>query len=220
MPEWVVPLLTAIGGAIVALVGREIIEWYERPRLRLDFEEREGQYPYTQDFNDEKVSMAGYNCRAKYFRLKVRNEGKKPALNCIAKLEIILTDLQNTPNKVSLHWSCNDPALFTKDGDISLGLIENADKIFAPIDLNVEDEEIVDVLMLSYMTPAIPNTNNTPEPNPFMESVSLRQIQLPSEWAYSGKVTIYAKNTRPESFKFNVTWDGTVEGFNKAFTKG
>ncbi|MCH8865164.1 MAG: hypothetical protein IIB13_07385, partial [Chloroflexi bacterium] len=221
---WVIPLLTAIGGAAVALIGREIIEWYKRPRLEIDFEKREGQNPYIPDLNDETRHEVGYTLRIKYFRLKVRNKGKKPAMNCEAKLEIIKVttkDIESdiTSTKVALHWLRNDPILFSQNGDIKTGLLNNAEKVFAPINLNINDAEIVEVFRLPYLFSTKPDTNHTPNPHPFIESASLRQLQLQPNWSYQGKVTVYASNANPESFKLKIKWDGKVEGFDKAFTK-
>jgi len=224
MEVWVIPLLAAIGGATIALIGKELIEWYKRPRLEIDFEKREGQSPYILDLNDETRAEAGQTHRVKYLRLRVCNKGRKPAMNCEAKLEItkitineIESDIAST--KVALHWSRHDPILYSRDGDISTGLLDNAEKVFAPIDLNISDDEPVDVLRLPYSFSTLPNTNHSPNPYPFIESASLRQLRLQPNWSYQCKVTVYASTATPKSFKFKVNWDGKVDGFNKAITR-
>jgi hypothetical protein len=214
MESWVIPLITAIGGAGVALIGREFIEWSKRPNLNIDFEERAGQKPYTPDYNNEAMQTAGDVHRIRYLRLKVRNKGKKPAMDCEAKLEISVESGET--NKVALHWSRRDPALYSK----SRYIVESSadpEKIFAPINLNIDDEETVDVLCLRYYYSALANTDHSPH-FPNIESVSLRQLELSANITFFAKVTIYSSNTIPKSFKFKMNWDGTLEGFSKAFT--
>jgi len=219
-PEWVIPLLTAIGGAAVALIGREIIEWYKRPKLEINFEEREGQKPYIPDYNNwEVMHPAGETQRIKFLRLLVHNKGKRPAMDCEAKLEIVVDEARSTPNKVALHWSRRDPALYSDYGDRGIPISVDTRKIYAPINLNIEDKEPVDVLSLPYSFSTLPNTDPSPRFPKHIESVSFRQLQLNAKTNYFAKVTIYSSNAMPKSFKFKINWDGTIEGFDKAFTK-
>jgi len=219
METWIIPLLTAIGGAIVALIGRELIEWSKRPRFEIDFEEREGQKPYIPDYNDEGIRSAGDTYRVKYLRLIVRNKGKKPAMNCEAKLELVIEGASDATHKVALHWSRRDPRLYSTSGDVELGVIDEPEKVFAPINLNINDEETVDILTLPYSFSTVADTDHSPRFPPHIETVSLRQLVLQPKNTYHCKVTVYSSNTTPESFKFKVNWDGTLEGFNKAFIK-
>jgi len=217
MGSWVINIIYAIGGAVVALIGRELIEWFRRPRFEIDFEEREGKKPYIPDYNDEGMQSAGNTYRIKYLRLIVRNKGKKPAMDCEAKLGLSVGSESKEISKVALHWSRRDPALYSKYRYIS-DASADPEKIFAPISLNVNDEEPVDVLSLSYSYSTIPDTDHSPRFPPYIESASLRQLELHANTTYSAKVTIYSSNTMPKSFKFKVNWDGTLEGFDKAFT--
>lgn len=219
MESWVIPVLTAIGGAAVALIGRESIEWFKRPRLSIDFEEREGQKPYIPDYNDESMHSAGDTYRVKYLRLIVHNKGKKPAMDCEAKLEIILDEARNMPYNVALHWSRRDPALYSEylEGGI-LSSIDN-EKVFAPISLNINDKETVDVFRLPYSFSTVPNADHSPRFLSVIESASLRQLQLQPKTMYQCKVTVYSSNTSPKSFKYKLNWDGTLDGFSRAFTK-
>lgn len=210
MPDWAIALISVVVGAAVALIGSELIEWYKRPRLEINFEEKQGQKPYIPDYNDNTKQLAGIVHKIKYLRLVARNKGKKPAINCEAKLELAAKNESKELNKVALHWSRNDPLLYSQN---------NTEKIFAPISLNINDEEIVDVLRLSYSFSCMPDADHTPNSSPFIESTSLRQLQLHPKATYKCKVTIYSSNANPKAFKFKVSWDGTLEGFNRAFTK-
>lgn len=214
MPEWAIAILSAL----VVLILREVYEWLRRPRFEIDFEERAGQKPHTPDYNDEGMQTAGDVHRIRYLRLKVRNKGKKPAMDCEAKLEVSVESGSEEINKVALHWSRRDPALYSTYQDGLLSIV-NPEKVFAPISLNIDDEETVDVLSLRYYYSISPNANHFPHFAPYIESTSLRQLQLSSNTTYSAIVSIYSSNAMPKSLKFRVKWDGTLEGFNKSFTK-
>jgi hypothetical protein len=215
MPEWLISIISVIVGAAIGIGGTELVQWYNRPKLKIDFEDRQGQKPYIPDYHDETLQMAGYESKVKYLRLKVCNKGRKPVMGCEAKFEIVkitANDIESdiTSTKVALHWSRNDPLLYPQDSN---------DKVYSPINLNMNDEETVDVLKLSYSFSTAPNTNHALHPNPFIESCSLRQLRLQANWIYQGKVTVYASNATPKSFDLITKWDGTTDGFNKAFTK-
>lgn len=218
--SWGIPLLTAIGGAAFTLSLQQIYEWDRRPKLDIDFEERGGQKPYIPDYNDESMRSAGYVARIKYLLLRVHNKGRKPALDCEAKLEVVLNEAKNTPYNVVLHWSRRDPAIYSEVGDGGILLSPNNEKVFAPINLNVNDKETVDVLMLPYLFSTVPNTDHTPKFQLFIESADFhRRLKLQPKTKYICKVTVYSSTANPKTFKFNVDWDGTLDGFSKAFNK-
>jgi len=219
MPEWLISLMSVIVGAAIGITGTELVQFLKRPRLEIDFEERGKQKPYIPDYNDKTWHAASeYTYRIKYLRLIVRNIGKKPAVNCEAKLELLPDGVQDSANKVALHWSRNDPELYSKyEGGILVS--QDKEKIFAPISLNKDDEEIVDVFQLDYHFSTKPETDHSLKSKPYIETVSPRQLILQPNSVYDCKVTVYASNTNPKSFEFKVNWDGTMEGFNKAFTK-
>jgi hypothetical protein len=219
MENWIISVLSAIGGAVVALLGRELIEWRKRPKLKIDFEEREGQKPYIPDYNDETIKSAGNTNRVKYLRLLVHNKGKKPALDCEAKLEIVLDELKNMPYNVALHWSRRDPALYSEYLENGTIASTNNEKVFAPISLNINDKETVDVFSFRYSFSTLPDTDHTPRFLPVIESVSLRQLQLQPNTIYQCKVTVYSSNTDPKSFEYRLNWNGTLDGFYRAFVK-
>lgn len=219
MPEWLISLVSVIVGAVIGISGTELVQFLKRPRLEIVFEEREEQKPFIPDFNDETMAEAGRTYRIKYLRLQVSNKGKTPATDCEAKLEILPDGANKPTNKVALHWSRRDPALYVQPMEVNWGLSANADKIFLPINLNINDSETVDVFSLHYSFSTVPDTDLSPRFLSVIESASLRELQLQAETKYHCKVTIYSGNTNPKSFSFVTYWDGTLEGFNKAFTK-
>jgi hypothetical protein len=217
MPEWLISLISVVVGAAIGVGVRELVQWCKRPRLEIDFEERDGQKPYTPDYNDWAMQTAGDIHRIQYLRLMVHNKGKRPAMDCEAKLELSIESGSKEINKVALHWSRRDPALYSKSRYIEESSAD-PEKIFAPISLNINDKETVDVLSLSYHYSTLANADHSLHLSPYIESASLRQLQLGPNITFLAKVTVYSSNTMPKSFKFNVNWDGTLEGFNKAFT--
>ena len=219
MPEWLISLVSVIVGAAIAIGGTELVGFLKRPKLEIDFEERENQRPYIPDFNDETTSEPGRAYLIKYLRLQVTNKGKTPAKDCEAKLAILPDTANKSTNKVALHWSRRDPALYVQPMDVNWRLSANPAKIFLPINLNINDSETVDVFSLRYSYSTVPDTDHSPRLLSFIESASLRQLWLQEKAKYHCKVTIYSSNTNPKSFSFITCWDGTAEGFNSAFTK-
>lgn len=219
MPEWFISLISVIVGAAIGIGGTELVQFLKRPKLKIDFEERDGKKPYIVDFNDESLHSAGNTYKAKYLRLMVRNKGKKPAIGCEAKLEIVIDEAKNTPYNVALHWSRRDPALYSDYLEGGILASTNNEKVFAPISLNINDKETVDVFRLPYSFSTVPNTDLTPRFVRVIESASLRQLQLQPNTKYQCKVTIYSSNTNPKSFKYQLQWDGTLDGFGNAFVK-
>ncbi|MCK4829699.1 hypothetical protein KA005_78975 [bacterium] len=219
MPEWLISLISVIVGAAIGIGGTELVQFLKRPRLEIDFEEKEKQKPYIPDFNDESVSASGITFRVRYLRLRIRNIGKKPATDCEPKLEIFIENEVEPASKTTLHWSRRDPALYSNYGEGGALLSVEPEKVYAPISLNINDEETVDVFRLQYSFSTTPNTDLTPRGYPHIESISLRQLVIQSNSSYHCKVTVYASNAIPKSFSFITCWDGTLKGFNKAFAE-
>lgn len=215
MNAWVIPLLTAIGGAGVALAGQQFFEWYRRPRLAIGFEESDDK-PTIADLNDVPLNpVAGYNYKAKCFRLRVRNVGRKPAIGCEAKLELWPAGKKpSIINRVVVRWARRDPILY-RDGNST---VDNAEKIFAPLDLNIHDEELLSVFRLPYIISTRPGTGLSPSATSGIESESLWHLAPGSNGEYQCRVTVYSGTASPASFGFKVCWNGTLEGFDTAFS--
>jgi len=207
MNEWVIPLLSAIAGAGVAVGIRELVEWLRKPNLKIDFEEHEGQKPYILDlFLESVVTGAFEREKAKFLRLNVRNAGRKPAMNCEAKM-VLLKNGSKEPLRLSLHWSRRDPATY-----------KTLDEIYKPIHLNARDEEPVDLLMLHYCLrePLDYLREDSIVTGKFITSMSPREYSFERNTAYRIQVTVYASNTISKPFNLKLYWDGTLEGFNGA----
>jgi hypothetical protein len=204
--SWGIPLLSAIGGAAVVLVGREFIEWIKSPRLKIDFENWIDARPRIRDFSfGEKV--LGIEHKGRRLRLKVYNMGKKPALNCEAKVVVTLIEDKDTGVQ-TLHWTRRDPKLY-----------ETLERIYAPIHLNSRDNESLDVLELTYDVDKDKQRLTDLSPDACIETISPYSIMLERNKTYQLEITVYANNAISKPFRFQVNWDGTVEGFNTAFNK-
>jgi hypothetical protein len=203
MEEWNISIFSALFAAILTLCIREFIEWLKSPRLRIDFERSKNEYPLIQDYNDESmIATVDTTFRIQYLRLVVSNKGNSTANDCEAKLELRPTKRKDRYIK-SLHWSKRDPRIY-----------ESLDQIYSPISLNRNDEETVDILQLQY---SHKSSEPEPRPNLHIDTVSPSALWLYKDEEYYIKITIYASNTTSQPFYFKVNWDGTVEGFSKAF---
>ncbi len=133
MPEWTI----AIFSALAALMLREAYEWLRRPRIKIGFEKRIGTNSHTVDFSLGEDVM-GIDSRARFLRLRAYNTGKKPALNCEAKVDVVLMEDGDTAVQL-LHWARRDFKLY-----------KTLDQIYVPIHINSRDNELLDVLELDY----------------------------------------------------------------------
>ena len=206
MLEWVINIFSAIGGAIIALLGGILVSWLRRPKLEIDFEKLMGASPRIVDFSLGE-HILGIESKARFLRLRVYNVGRKPALNCEAKVVVLLEEDKDTAVQ-TLHWARRDPKLYT-------GL----DQIYAPIHINSRDNELLDVLELNYNVDIDTQGIKDLSPDDCIETVSPYSIMLERNKTYQLETTVYANNAISKPFRFQVKWDGTVEGFNKAFKK-
>ena len=194
-------LVAGIIGAISALLLREGLEWLRQPKLKVDFEECDGLKPYVLD-QFWGLRVAGKTSKAKFLRLSVRNAGRKPAMNCEAKM-VVLKARKKEPLTPLIHWSRRDPAVY-----------ETLDQIYAPIHLNKSDEETLDLLILPYY----------PEdadlgPGATIHTLSPKEYRFERNVTYHIRVTVYASNTISKPYALKLYWDGTLDGFHKAVQK-
>jgi hypothetical protein len=204
MVDWISVVFSGLGGAILALIGKETISCWRRPRLNVDFEKKGQEYPRIQVYNEDSLKSPGIYSPTAFLRLKVFNKGKTTAFDCEAKIELFIPK-RNEYYKQPLHWARQYPLIY-----------KSLDKIFSPITLNRNDDEIVDVLILK-----LSDKEPDPEPNPAVniETYSPGVLLLQKNEEYYIKVIIYASNTTSKPFLFKVNWDGSFLGFYKAFTK-
>jgi len=203
MPDWALALLSAVAASILTILIREGIEWFNRPRLKIDFEEVEGQKPYILDLRWESdKTVLGSNPRVKYIRLNVHNAGRKPALDCEAKLVIFMCG-KRVPVVPIIHWSRRDYLVYT-----------TLDQQYAPIHLNRNDNETLELLRLQYFA----EETELP-PGAMIQSVSSRHHFFKRNVSYLIQVTVYANNAISKPFSLELNWDGTLAGLHQAVSK-
>jgi hypothetical protein len=204
MPEWAIVLLSAVAGSVLTMLIRGVIEWWRRPRLKIDFEEVGGQKPYILDLSwesDDAVPV-GKTPRVKFIRLNVQNAGRKPALDCEAKL-VIFECGKREPVVPIIHWSRRDYKVY-----------KTLDQQYAPIHLNRSDDETLELLMLRYYA-----EETELLPGVVIMSRSHRIHSFRRNVTYLIQVTVYASNAVSNPFSLELRWDGTLDGFNKAVRK-
>jgi len=217
---WVIPLLTAIGGAAIALLGGVLISWLRRPKLAIDFEERGGMKPYLIEQNDYigvVIRRASFS-RTKFLRLRVSNKGKQPARNCEAKLNLTVADEKAPISTTYLHWARRDLLLYTKNMDISQP-VTDYEKAYAPIDINRNDTEYLEVLRMNYWYAGNKMPENIKPEGLESASIPIIALVLQPNVTYKLKVTIFSNNAAPASKGIKLTWDGTIKGFDSGIVQ-
>ena len=201
MPHWAIALLSAAAASVLTTLFREVVACLRQPKLKLDFEECDGRKPYVLD-QFWGLRIAGKTSKVKFLRLNVRNDGRKPALNCEAKM-VVLKAEKKEPLKPLIHWSRRDPAVY-----------KTLDQIYAPIHLNKRDEETLDLLIPPYY----PEDQGI-GPGATIQTLSPKEYHFQRNVNYQIEVTVYASNTISKMFALKLCWDGTLEGFDKAVEK-
>ncbi len=206
---WWIPLLSAIGGAIIALIGKEITDWVRRPRLNTDFEKRGKLYPFIFNIQENYVTREGDLMSSKgkkYIRLCVFNKGKSTAFGCEIKLEIRNVNKSDIERPTILKWTRTEPRLHEKNTYSQ-----------ESITINRDDKEFFNLAHLSFTKSKNVTENKTD---------SWVSIEDPDNSFFIGKnihyqikTTVSSNNAEPSIFFMNIYWDGTEEGFDKAFTK-
>jgi len=218
--SWWALLVSAFGGAILTLIGSWFVEWIKRPKLKIDFEERQGIKPYIIELDDHIgiVIHRASSSRNKYLRLRVKNVGRQLAKRCEAKISIEVAEKNAQVSNSYLHWARRDLLLYTTGLDISQPKT-SYEKAFEPIDINRGEEEYLEVLKMNYWYTG----NRLPDTiKPDFESSSIPDIALiiQPNTKYVIKVTVYSSNAKPVCKNFFLEkWDGTINGFGANIVK-
>jgi hypothetical protein len=212
MDSWIINLISALGGALIALIGKEYLEWLKRPKLRAYFEEKNNKKIYIsnislQEWHSERGIKEGGK---KFLRICVKNDGLSVAYNCKAKVELYNLDEKKLDGVARLGWTPSENLLHEFEEVIgSVTLIDS-------ITLNRKDTEYLDFFHLKYFKDQPDSDYQLEQRIGIMPS---RIISLQANIRYKVKVIIFSSNAKPSDFIFNIYWDGTLEGFEKAFTK-
>lgn len=183
-------LVSALLGALAAVVLREAFIWIWRPRLKVDFEEFGGRKPYVNQLHEtsgETMFPQSPPTLARYLRLRVVNDGGRAADGCEAKLEV-RRDGTLDPAVFILHWARRDAGIF-----------KEPDQYFAAVTINRGGSEALDLLRLAQAAQQI-------------GSVSTHTFWFEPNVRYDLTVVITAANAAPRTFRLFLLWDGTWDG--------
>jgi len=168
-------------GAVLTLVGREVISWWRKPRFTIEFENNE---PFCRKDPPNQGQIY-------WLRLKVTNSGKSVAKRCMGRL-VQFIDGEGKPvedhDPVQLHW-VGTP---WREGP----------ELFTLIDLQQRRSEFLDVLLTKPDSP--------PKPCLFMgyhQSVGLRTDPLPSN-VQRIRIAVYGDNVDPCPKEYSISWEG------------
>ncbi len=183
------PLLTAVLGSVVTILGREIIEWLRRPNLQVTLD--------LSALNEFRLMDDGnFQGWAKYVRLKVHNNGMRAARCCESKIEPLDEQENSLFDPSILHWVRKYFAIYRRLEDQ-----------FAPISISRGDHEFLDVIDI--------NRSSSPPYTIAVRTFSHRPYTLLGKRTYRLKVTVFSENAEPRSVTIFFSWDGTWEGFNE-----
>ncbi len=185
------PILSPIEGVLVGVFIREIADFFRKPRLSIEI-----------DLSALKpFSIAETPHFAKYWRLRIKNSGRRPAQYSEAKFEAFDESDNSLFDPSILHWVRRYPVLYSKEQTLLQ---------FEPITINSKDHEYLDVIQLVSL-----DHQTHPGRALSMSTYSHRPFQFKPHAKYVFKVTIYSRNANPLSSKFCLQWDDTWEGFDK-----
>jgi hypothetical protein len=216
MVDWVTNLFSALGGAIIALVGRELIDWFKRPRLTIDFESirDEKPYPIQQDLETKRSDIAtGLNL----IRFEIRNKGQRAALNCNVKLETFNEKYLYYSSNDLLPYSLRDNLEYPETVDELLRKYEE-NQAFNPVTINRGEKINVDFCYLITWFYSNEKFDYKVHAKDFIQQTTKSKPIIVGGVKENFRVTVYSNNTKPKSLKFSVNWDGTSAGFSKAFS--
>jgi len=212
-------VLSAIAGGIVGSIMiialQKICEWLERPRLSIEFEQKE---PFCRE-----ATIQGSGTQSYWIRIKVKNEGRTVAKRCVGKLmeirkiengnEEILTSFDPS----ALRWvAFKDIERLAIDGKKNGKKYSDKQyngwfKKIGTLDINRAEYEYLNVVYTIEKMGALGELHR-PGPDPFFH-VSVtdpepRGIETKyRKGTYILKITIYSENADPESREFCLEWN-------------
>lgn len=172
--DWAVAIIAAIIGACLTIGLKELVDWLLRPRLVVGFEE--GPLGSETYIHNLRIKNFIYSMGL-FRRLVVKNLGRKPAMNCEAKLTIFKGNLRESDTPI-LHWARKDPEIYL-----------TPEQVFSPVHINSRDEEVLDFVELDYN----PEERVIP-PGACIETVSANPYRFQRNTFYKLLITVFANN--------------------------
>jgi len=143
--------------SIVSLIFSSVTFTYylqlllKKPKLEVEFD-----YSKLDYIDSASSSTGGSSIVYKTVRVKVTNNGKATAEECIAKAEIMANESSehkdvkpsNLLEPVILHWTRNLDTLTTKLDPINHSNEDKFERLFKPINIAVGDYEFADLIII------------------------------------------------------------------------
>ncbi len=212
-------LAGGIGGGIVTLIGRELVQRYRSPELTLDWLNSQSNSPaiVSREINTEKTNIDNIpeiekQIRTRDIHLSLKNTGRSPARECQIKADIY-KEGHKVPISVRLGNRMKPPILYENP-------VESAHERTAPFQVNRNDKVIIDLLRLIYSKETINNRKKLKEVS--MRTLSsFRPFKFDSGKKYTIHITATAANAEPAKFGLTLEWSGgsEEESIRKSITK-
>lgn len=209
-------ILVAFGGGGVAVLLREGIKHYRRPKLELELlKDSDNKVIIKKRFSkiiDGSSSTYTKRMDVKDIYLKVKNNGHRPAKNCEARLKIF-EEGERLYEPIRLGWRKRPPGLYDD--------LENQKAMrlrTQPINLNKKGETLLDLLRLKYKVyldeETINYLNEEGKEPPHKEAEDFRTLasfnshSFEKNTDYVLEVVVTSSNANPKSFKLKLNWSG------------
>jgi len=190
--NFLVQLAVAIGtvGAVVLVL---FLEFFKKPKLEIDFEQKE---PYCRK---TRFLMGAYGAAfSRYWiRIKVANKGRTVAKNCEAKL----VDITEIRDNETVHFQPFDPVIlrwasYPEETDLR------------PTDINKQEYEYLNVIYTVESGESRIQKDAEGQAKICTDARGRGIIDFLPVGKYILTVTIYGENVDPVSKKFRLIWEG------------
>jgi len=146
-----IAIIVSIASLFLSVYATVLKPFFEKPKLEVEFD-----YSKLDSTDSATPSTGGSSTVYKTVRIKVINNGKATAEECIAKAEIManespeLKDVKpsNLLEPVILHWTRNLDTVTTKLDSITHLNEDKFERLFKPISIAVGDYEFADLIMI------------------------------------------------------------------------
>lgn len=143
--------IVSIASLFLSVYATVLKPFFEKPKLEVEFD-----YSKLDSIDSATSSIGGSPTVYKTVRVKVINNGKATAEECIAKAEIMANESSehkdvkpsNLLEPVILHWTRNLDTFITKLDPINHSNEDKFERLFKPINIAVGDYELADLIII------------------------------------------------------------------------
>lgn len=185
--QWGQVLGAGVGGSVLTLVGGQVISWWFRPKIKIEFENNMRPFCVQDPPGQGQIY---------WMRIKVTNSGRSTAKNCLGRIVQFL-DYRKDPivdhDPVQLHW-VGTPWV-RRPEELTLLKLER-------MDLQNGRYEFLDMLVTRpgfHRALLFVSADDLFGSNPAMVPVGTSCIQ----------VTVYGENVKPCTKEYKIDWSDT-----------